>query len=75
MVWDGFLWVASVKIAGMIDESMDKEQLEIPPTTPNFVKTCLAAPHCNAAGVFVNLILGILIFGFTLLHYENHISL
>jgi len=61
-----------VKIAGMIDESMDKEQLKSPPQPWEFrSKPAWQRLIVMLAGVFVNLILGILIFGFTLLHYEK----
>ncbi len=61
-----------VKISGMIDESMDKEQLKLPPQPWEFrSRPAWQRLIVMVAGVFVNLILGILIFGFTLLQYEK----
>jgi regulator of sigma E protease len=56
----------------MIDESMDKEQLKLPPQPWEFrSRPAWQRLIVMVAGVFVNLILGILIFGFTLLQYEK----
>ncbi len=59
-----------VKIAGMIDESMDKKQLEQPPQPWEFrSKPAWQRLIVMVAGVVMNLILGILIFSFILFHY------
>lgn len=61
-----------VKISGMIDESMDKEQLKQPPQPWEFrSKPAWQRLIVMIGGVTVNLILGILIFAFILLNYEK----
>ncbi len=62
-----------VKISGMIDESMDKEQLKLPPQPWEFrSKPAWQRLIVMIGGVTVNLILGILIFAFILLQYEKN---
>jgi regulator of sigma E protease len=62
-----------VKIAGMIDESMDTEQMNRPPQSwefrskPNWQKFIVMI-----AGIVMNVILGIVIFIFYLNRYEKH---
>lgn len=59
-----------VKIAGMVDESMDKEALALPPQPYEFrSKTTWQRLAMMIGGVVVNFILGIIIFGFVLFHY------
>jgi regulator of sigma E protease len=61
-----------VKIAGMIDESMDKEQLKQPPQPWEFrSKPAWQRLIVMLAGVFMNLILGMIIFTGVILHYEK----
>lgn len=61
-----------VKIAGMIDESMDTEQLASEPQPWEFrAKPAWQRLIVMIAGVTMNVILGILIFSFTLLHYKK----
>jgi len=61
-----------VKIAGMIDESMDMEQMKKEPQPWEFrSKPAWQRLIVMIGGVTVNLILGILIFGFILLNYEK----
>lgn len=61
-----------VKIAGMIDESLDKEQLKSEPQTWEFrAKPAWQRLIVMVAGVFMNVILGILIFSATLLAYKK----
>lgn len=61
-----------VKIAGMIDESMDKEQLNKPVEPYEFrAKPAWQRLIVMIGGVTVNLILGIIIFAFILLKYEK----
>jgi len=56
-----------VKIAGMIDESMDREQLKQPPQPYEFrTKPTWQRLFIMLGGVLVNLILGFLIFAFIL---------
>ncbi len=56
-----------VKISGMIDESMDKEQLKKPPQPYEFrTKPAWQRLFIMLGGVLVNLILGFLIFSFIL---------
>lgn len=64
-----------VKIAGMVDESMDKEQLAKPPQPWEFrSKPPWQKLIVMIAGVFMNLILGIFIFSMMSFHYgEKHI--
>lgn len=57
-----------VKISGMIDESLDKEQLKKPPKSYEFrSKPTWQRLIIMLGGVFVNLILGIIIYSFVLL--------
>lgn len=61
-----------VKIAGMIDESMDKEQLKQDPKPWEFrSKPAWQRLIVMVAGVFMNLILGIIIFSMILLSFEK----
>jgi len=65
-----------VKIAGMIDESMDKEQMKKPPQPWEFrSKPAWQRLIVMLAGVIMNIIVGVLIFTFTHLHYnESYIA-
>jgi regulator of sigma E protease len=57
-----------VKISGMIDESMDKEQLKKPPQPYEFrSKPAWQRLIIMLGGVFVNLILGVVLYSFVLL--------
>jgi regulator of sigma E protease len=57
-----------VKISGMIDESMDKEQLKKPPQPYEFrSKPAYQRLIIMLGGVFVNLILGVVLYSFVLL--------
>jgi regulator of sigma E protease len=59
-----------VKIAGMIDESMDKEQLQLPPQPWEFrSKPAWQRLIIMLGGVTVNFLLGFLIFGMMLWGY------
>lgn len=59
-----------VKISGMIDESMDKEQMKKPPQPWEFrSKPAWQRLIIMLGGVFVNFILGFFIFGMILWHY------
>ena len=59
-----------VKISGMIDESMDKEQMAAEPQPWEFrTKPAWQRLIIMLAGVFVNFVLGFLIMGFMLWHY------
>ena len=59
-----------VKIAGMIDESMDKEQLKQPPRPWEFrSKPAWQRLIIMVGGVIVNLILGFLIYAMMLWHW------
>ena len=61
-----------VKIAGMIDESMDKEQMKQPPQPWEFrSKPAWQRLIVMVAGVVMNLILGMIIFTGVILHYEK----
>ncbi|MFC1731574.1 RIP metalloprotease RseP [candidate division KSB1 bacterium] len=61
-----------VKIAGMIDESMDREQLKKPPEPWEFrSKPAWQRLIVMVSGVLMNLILGIVIFSFILLKFEK----
>ena len=61
-----------VKIAGMIDESMDKEAMKLPPQPWEFrSKPTWQRLIVMVAGVTMNVILGIVIFSFLILHYEK----
>lgn len=61
-----------VKIAGMIDESMDTEAMKSEPKSYEFrSKPAWQRLIVMLAGVTVNLILGVLIFGFSLAYYGD----
>ncbi len=61
-----------VKIAGMIDESMDKEQLKQPPQPWEFrSKPAWQRLIVMLAGVIMNLIAGMIIFTGVILHFEK----
>ena len=61
-----------VKIAGMIDESMDTEALKKPAENWEFrSKPAWQRLIVMVAGVTMNVILGIAIYAFTLLHYDQ----
>ena len=61
-----------VKISGMIDESMDKEAMKQPPQPWEFrSKPAWQRLIVMVGGVTMNVILGIAIYAFTLLHYEK----
>src|SRR5260221_10954078 len=61
-----------VKISGMIDESMDKEALKQPAQPWEFrSKPAWQRLIVMIAGVTMNVILGIAIYAFTLLHYDQ----
>src|SRR5215831_8077043 len=61
-----------VKISGMIDESMDKEQLKLPPQPWEFrSKPAWQRLIVMVAGVTMNVILGIVIYTYILLHYSG----
>lgn len=61
-----------VKIAGMVDESMDKEQMAQPPQPWEFrSKPAWQRLIVMVAGVVMNVILGIAIFSMSLLHYKQ----
>lgn len=65
-----------VKIAGMIDESFDKEQMKGPEQPWEFrSKPAWQRLIIMVGGVTVNLILGILLFAYILFHWgENYLS-
>lgn len=59
-----------VKISGMIDESMDKEQLKQPPQPYEFrSKKSWQRLFIMIGGVLVNFILGMVLYAFILLHW------
>ncbi|MBN2747201.1 MAG: RIP metalloprotease RseP [Bacteroidales bacterium] len=61
-----------VKISGMIDESMDKEAMKLPPQPWEFrSKPAWQRLIVMLGGVIMNFILGIIIFTFVTLHYEK----
>ncbi len=61
-----------VKIAGMIDESMDKDAMAGPPQPWEFrAKPAWQRLIVMVAGVTMNVILGIVIFSFTLLSFKK----
>ena len=64
-----------VKIAGMIDESMDKEQMKLPPQPWEFrAKPAWQRLIIMVGGVTVNVILGILIYAMVLFAWgENYL--
>jgi len=60
------------KIAGMIDESMDKEQMKQPPQPWEFrSKPAWQRLIVMIAGVVMNLIVGVIIFTGVIMHYEK----
>jgi len=61
-----------VKISGMIDESMDKEQMKKPPQPWEFrSKPAWQRLIVMVAGVAMNLILGIIIFSLVIISFEK----
>ena len=61
-----------VKISGMIDESMDKEQMQKPPQSWEFrAKPAWQRLIIMTGGVAVNLLLGVLIYSMTLYSYGD----
>ena len=59
-----------VKIAGMVDESMDKEQMKLPPQPWEFrSKPAWQRLIIMLGGVTVNFLLGFLIYGFVLFNW------
>ncbi|MEP7169604.1 MAG: RIP metalloprotease RseP [Bacteroidota bacterium] len=61
-----------VKIAGMIDESMDKEAMALPPQPYEFrSKPAWQRLIVMIAGVTMNVILGIAVYSFSLLNYKQ----
>src|SRR6185295_15209594 len=61
-----------VKISGMIDESMDKEQMKQPPQPWEFrAKPAWQRLIVMVGGVTMNVILGIAVYTFILLHYSE----
>jgi regulator of sigma E protease len=61
-----------VKISGMIDESMDKEAMKLPPQPWEFrAKPAWQRLIVMIGGVTMNVILGIVIYTATLLHYDK----
>lgn len=61
-----------VKIAGMVDESMDKEQMKLPPQPWEFrSKPAWQRLIVMVAGVTMNAILGVILFAFILYHYKQ----
>ena len=61
-----------VKISGMIDESMDKEQMKQPAQNWDFrSKPAWQRLIVMVAGVFMNVILGIIIYAMVLFNYDS----
>jgi regulator of sigma E protease len=61
-----------VKIAGMVDESMDKEQMKLPPQPWEFrSKPAWQRLIVMIGGVTMNVLLGIALFSFSLYHYKK----
>ena len=61
-----------VKISGMIDESMDKEQMAQPPQPWEFrSKPAWQRLIVMVSGVLMNVILGIAVYSFSLLNYKQ----
>ena len=61
-----------VKIAGMIDESMDKEAMKLPPKDYEFrSKPAWQRLIVMIGGVVVNFVLGVVILAFITLHYDK----
>lgn len=72
MALAGYLWGAYVKISGMIDESMDKEQLAQPPQPYEFrAKPAWQRLLIMVGGVVVNFILAIVIFWMILFRWGD----
>jgi regulator of sigma E protease len=71
----GLGWVpfgGYVKISGMIDESMDKEAMKLPPKPYEFrSKPAWQRLIIMVAGVIVNLVLGFLIYAMMLWHWGD----
>src|SRR5215204_3377328 len=71
----GIGWVplgGYVKISGMIDESMDKEAMKQPPQPWEFrSKPAWQRLIVMVGGVTMNVILGIVIYSYILLHYDK----
>src|SRR6056297_2314467 len=62
-----------VKISGMIDESMDRDQMKKPPKPWEFrSRPSWQRLIVMVAGVVMNVILGIIIFSSMILFYNNH---
>ncbi len=62
-----------VKIAGMIDESMDKEAMKLPPEPWEFrSKPAWQRLIVMVGGVTMNVLLGIGIYTFLLMHYDKN---
>src|SRR5271169_3643040 len=60
-----------VKISGMVDESMDKEQMNQPPQPWEFrSKPAWQRLIVMLGGITMNIILGVFIFTFALMHYS-----
>ncbi|MDZ4750238.1 MAG: RIP metalloprotease RseP [Flavobacteriales bacterium] len=63
-----------VKISGMVDESMDKDQMALPPQPWEFrAKPAWQRLIIMVGGVTVNVILGILIYGLVLWHWGQEV--
>jgi regulator of sigma E protease len=61
-----------VKIAGMVDESMDKEAMKLPPKDDEFrAKPAWQRLIVMLGGVIMNFILGIILLAFVTVHYEQ----
>ena len=61
-----------VKISGMIDESMDKEQMNLPPKPWEFrSKPAWQRLIIMSGGVIINLLLGVFIYSMTLFYYGD----
>lgn len=61
-----------VKISGMIDESMDKEAMKLPPKDYEFrSKPAWQRLIVMLGGVIMNFILGIILLAFVTVHYEQ----
>src|SRR6185295_2039553 len=61
-----------VKISGMVDESMDKEAMKLPPQPWEFrSKPAWQRLIVMVGGVTMNVILGIIIYSYILLHYDK----
>ena len=68
MVLDGYRLGGYVKIAGMVDESMDKESLKLPPQPWEFrSKPAWQRLIIMMGGVTVNVLLAFIIYAFILM--------